>query len=113
MLNRRGFLGGLLVTLAAPAIIRPGLLMKVSAPKLDVGTPALVIPTFRVYDTLAEAMASGDAMFQIKSFACEPQFGPMQLIPASPDMARLLGEMRRQGGGYDLGFNLATEADFG
>lgn len=61
MLNRRGFLGGLLVALAAPAIIRPGLLMKIGAPKL-VMPSQFVIPRF---STLAEAMASGEGIFDV------------------------------------------------
>ena len=85
MLNRRGFLGGLLVALAAPAIIRPGLLMKVSAPKL-------VIPRFA---TLADAMASGADVFDIDGMVPMSGFGPTQVYQSSPEIQALVGFSRR------------------
>lgn len=48
-MNRRGFLGGLIVALAAPAIIRPGLLMPVKPFSLVTHTVSNNLPTVEGY----------------------------------------------------------------
>lgn len=85
MLGRRGFLGALAGVVAAPMIVRtPGLLM-----------PVKRVVTISRFETLAEAMASEEDVFEFSGFASRV---PVGQIVTSESMYRDLVAYHARGG---------------